>query len=64
MNYPTPMQDVGRQNEWRGPDLRQRDRGWFEPSFPLVMLSILALGAFTWYYLGSDIKRYIRIRNM
>jgi hypothetical protein len=62
-NYLTQRYEDGRPNEWRGPDLRHEGSGWFSRPIPLL-LTMLALGAFTWYYLGKDIQRYIRIRNM
>jgi hypothetical protein len=27
-------------------------------------LALLALGGLAWYYLGPDVRRYLKIRNM
>jgi hypothetical protein len=38
----------------------------FEPNRGLMIAGLIALGlgALAWYYVGHDVKRYIRIRNM
>jgi hypothetical protein len=30
----------------------------------LTGLAVVGLGALAWYYLGPDLRRYLKIRNM
>jgi len=57
---------------------RAKDEGWTErflddrserplgPYTGLMIAGLLALGlgALTWYYVGHDVRRYLRIRSM
>lgn len=46
-----------------GYDLAERERsggrGWL-----VAGLVVAGLGALAWYYLGPDLRRYLKIRNM
>lgn len=54
------------EDEGRGRALAERPR--FEaPSSGLLVAGLVAagvLGALAWYYLGPDLRRYLKIRNM
>jgi hypothetical protein len=54
----------------RGPEGRgyylveeRRSRG-LSPALVVGGLAVLGLGALAWYYLGPDIRRYMKIRSM
>jgi hypothetical protein len=54
---------------WRGPyDIEERERGYRRsgPGTGLLIagLAAVALGALAWSYLGPDLRRYLKIRNM
>jgi hypothetical protein len=34
------------------------------PGWLLAGLAVAGLGALTWYYIGPDVRRYMKIRNM
>ena len=56
-------------DEWRGPyDVEGKERGDRRsgPRSGLLIagLTVAALGALGWYYLGPDLRRYLKIRNM
>jgi hypothetical protein len=52
-------------DEWRGRyDLADRDRGGVSPGLVLAGLAAVGLGALAWYYLGPDLVRYMKIRDM
>ena len=44
-------------------DRRDRPPG-LHRGFMISGLLALGLGALTWYYVGHDVRRYLRIRNM
>jgi hypothetical protein len=44
-------------------DRRERPFGP-HPGLMIAGLLALGLGLLTWYYLGQDVRRYLRIRNM
>jgi hypothetical protein len=50
---------------WRQSSLARRSEfelphaGWL-----IAGLAVLCLGAVTWYYIGNDIRRYMKIRAM
>ncbi len=57
---------------------RAKDEGWPErffedrgerplgsrPGLLIAGLVVLGLGVLTWYYVGHDVRRYLRIRSM
>jgi len=52
--------------EWHGRHpLRERDEGR-RSSWSLLIggLAVVGLGALAWYYLGPDLRRYMKIRSM
>lgn len=61
-HQPGSMRDAG----WRHYEVEprhQRERGG--PSgWMIAGLALLGVGALTWYYLGPDIRRYMKIRSM
>jgi len=34
------------------------------PNLLIAGLAVVGLGALAWYYFGSDLKRYLKIRDM
>jgi hypothetical protein len=57
----------GAGDEWRGRPARAGRRYGEGPSGGLLLAGLAAagvLGALAWYYLGPDLKRYLKIRNM
>jgi hypothetical protein len=53
----------------REPDMRtamvgRTHRGGGVSGWLLAGLALAGLGAAAWYYLGPDLKRYMKIRNM
>ena len=52
--------------EWRGRSspARYEDSGGLSPGLLLAGLAAVGLGVLAWYYLGPDLKRYMKIRNM
>ena len=54
------------EEEWRGRSMMERRRSEASSS-GLVVAGLVAagvLGALAWYYLGPDLRRYMKIRNM
>ena len=54
------------EDEWRGRPPAERYRRE-APSSGLLLAGLVAagvLGALAWYYLGPDLRRYMKIRNM
>jgi hypothetical protein len=52
---------------WRGPPYpvrRQSDYGRSGSGLLLTGLVLAGLGALAWYYLGPDLVRYMKIRNL
>jgi hypothetical protein len=51
---------------WRGqPATTGRARsGGISPGWLITGLAVVGLGALAWYYLGPDLRRYMKIRNM
>jgi hypothetical protein len=45
-------------------DLEERNSGWRFPGWLMTGLVVVGLGALAWYYIGADLRRYIRIHNM
>jgi hypothetical protein len=54
------------EEEWqRRYDLTERERGGgLSPGLMLAGLAAVGLGVLAWYYLGPDLVRYMKIRNM
>jgi hypothetical protein len=52
------------EGEWRGPPLRTRGQESSSGSWLLVGLAVVGLGVLAWSYLGPDLKRYMKIRDM
>jgi hypothetical protein len=50
--------------DWRGPPLRTRGQESSSGSWLLTGLAVVGLGVLAWYYLGPDLKRYMKIRSM
>jgi hypothetical protein len=53
-------------DDWRGRSfLSRREEPW-EPStrWAVAGLVVLGLGALAWYYLGPDVRRYLKIHSM
>ena len=52
--------------DWRGysAPARRRDFAGTFLGLPLAGLAAVGLGALAWYYLGPDLRRYMKIRNM
>jgi hypothetical protein len=52
--------------EWRGPHDVERGHRRSGPGAGLLVagLAAVALGALAWSYLGPDLRRYLKIRNM
>ena len=50
---------------WDRAPLARRDES-FEPSRRLMIagLVVLGLGCLAWYYVGPDVRRYMKIRSM
>lgn len=44
-------------------DWEERSRGP-SPVLLLAGLAVVGLGLFSWYYLGPDLKRYLKIHTM
>jgi hypothetical protein len=44
--------------------LMERDRGGLSPGLLLAGAAAVGLGVLAWYYLGPDLVRYMKIRNM
>lgn len=42
----------------------QTSSGGLSTGWLLAGLAVVGLGALAWYYLGPDLKRYLKIRNM
>jgi hypothetical protein len=54
-------------DEWQGrSELAERDRGRRGGGMGLLIagLAVIGLGALTWYYIGPDIRRYMKMRSM
>lgn len=54
-------------DEWRGRSALAEPRHSGGPSTGLILGGLVTagvLGALAWYYLGPDLKRYLKIRNM
>ncbi len=70
MSRLTPEQQASlsrpRGEDWRGrsaPPARLED--WLPSSSVLLTgLVVVGLGALAWYYLGPDLRRYLKIRSM
>ena len=45
-------------------DLTERGRGGLSPGLLVAGLAAVGLGVLAWYYLGPDLVRYMKIRNM
>jgi hypothetical protein len=43
---------------------RQRPSGSLLPSWWVLGLAALGVGALAWYYLGPDLQRYLKMRSM
>jgi hypothetical protein len=60
---PGSVRDAGWRRYER--ELRERERGRGGPSgWMIAGLALLGLGALGWYYLGPDLRRYMKIRSM
>jgi len=53
-------------DEWQGRYAAERRAGSAGPTLglPLAGLVAVGLGALAWYYLGPDLRRYLKIRSM
>jgi hypothetical protein len=43
---------------------RRASSGGLSTGWLLTGLAVVGLGALAWYYLGPDLRRYLKIRNM
>jgi hypothetical protein len=53
--------------QWQGryePTEWRRGRGWAGPGLLTTGIVLLGLGALAWYYLGPDLRRYLKIKSM
>jgi hypothetical protein len=50
----------------RREDLAERSRGggWSGMGLLVTGLAVVGLGALAWYYIGPDVRRYMKMRNM
>ena len=65
--YLYPTQTQFQDPNWRAgqvPFVPRDHRDGSHWSLLLTSAAVVALGALTWYYLGSDIRRYIKISTM
>jgi hypothetical protein len=53
-------------NEWRGDryPVERRSGEGLPVGWLLTGLAVAGLGLMAWYYLGPDLKRYMKIRSM
>jgi hypothetical protein len=53
-------------DEWQGryAPARRTGPGATVLGLPLAGLAVVGLGALAWYYLGPDLRRYLKIRSM
>jgi hypothetical protein len=63
-------------DEIRTADLPDREyRDYYSPArrtesaitvlrLPVAGLAVIGIGAIAWYYLGPDLRRYLKLRNM
>ena len=45
-------------------DFAERESGYGSSGLLLAGLAVLTLGALGWYYLGPDLRRYLKIKSM
>jgi hypothetical protein len=43
---------------------RRRSSGGISTGWLVAGLAVVGLGALAWYYLGPDLRRYLKIRSM
>jgi hypothetical protein len=52
-------------DQWRGrPPADRSDMLGITPGLATAGLAAIGLGVLAWYYLGPDLVRYLKIRNM
>ncbi len=58
VHYPAQRRQGGYYPAYQG-----RSSGWGR-TLLIAGLAVAAVGALGWYYLGPDLRRYLKIRNM
>ena len=61
----TPSESLGQNLRSQDPGLERRGGSdWPSGGLLLTGLAVVAVGALAWYYLGPDLVRYMKIREM
>ena len=53
-----------RPDDWRHPLAKRSGRSDAETAMMVAGVVVLGVGLLTWFYLGPDMKRYLKIHSM